>query len=103
MDVLISITAQACRRPSFSESTRSQQLAVTGVTMSLRPESLEAPSARRYALRAMRWAARLVRVFALAWLVLLWPVGGGFTPRPSPPLRSAELVCAVWLFGDCWQ
>src|SRR5262249_60692536 len=94
MDVLISITAQACRRPSFSESTRSQQLAVTGVTMSLRPESLEAPSARRYALRAMRWAARLVRVFAMAWLVLLWPVGAAFPPRQLSPPRAAARVPA---------
>jgi len=65
----------------------------------LRPESLEAPSARRYALRAMRWAARLVRVFALAWLVLLWPVVAAFTHRQLPPLRTAALIGALAIYG----
>ena len=99
MDAFTSITVQACLLPSFFESTYGQELAVTAVTASLRPESLEAPSARRYAQGAMRWAARLVRVFALGWLVLLWPVVGAFTHSQLSPLRMAALIGALAIYG----
>src|SRR5215475_2895963 len=51
MDVFTSITVQACLPPSFFESIRGQELAVTAVTVSLRQESLEAPATRQYSLR----------------------------------------------------
>src|SRR5215472_23436 len=49
--------------------------------------------------RAMRWAARLVRVFALGWLVLLWPVVGAFTHSQLSPLRMAALIGALAIYG----
>ena len=64
-------------------------MAVTAVMVSLRPESLEGPGAGRSAQKAMRWAARLIRIFALAWLVLLWPVAGAFAHQQLPALRKA--------------
>jgi two-component system sensor histidine kinase DesK len=43
----------------------------------------------------MRWAARLGRFFALAWLVLLWPAVAALVHLPLPPWRATALVAAL--------
>lgn len=47
----------------------------------------------------MRWAARLVRVFALAWLVLLWPVAAAFAHLQLPAPRMAALIGTLAIYG----
>jgi two-component system sensor histidine kinase DesK len=46
----------------------------------------------------MRWTSWLGRVFALAWLVLLWPVLGAFFHLQLSPLRAAALTAALALY-----
>jgi len=47
----------------------------------------------------MGWAARLGRVFALAWLVLLWPVVAAFYHGHLPAPRMAALIGALVVYS----
>jgi two-component system sensor histidine kinase DesK len=50
----------------------------------------------------MRWAARLGPFFALAWLVLLWPLLGVFH-ESLPRARLAALVVALGLYAGLYS
>lgn len=46
----------------------------------------------------MRWAGRLGRIFALGWLILLWPVASAFGHGRLGPPRTGALLVALTVY-----